>query len=273
MAGEVLDEPHDLESVTVALVVDLPVEEVPWLGEPPGAQHWANGARLGKNPVVAPVALVRRAGVEPLHRPARAALGQHRRAGPGDARRAAAGRGDTVRLPAPEPAVLRSRLQDELAVSDRALRACTQTYERRRWAPGALEPHADALWRACRRLPRGPRRPRRSRPADPRRCPLPTAAEGAPSVPSPPASGALPWGPGGPMARQPAARAPRQRGRLVAAAHRPAPRARPPGRHRTAGAVRDAVRARHLLAAVPDVGRRLRPADAADDDPVRRRRA
>ena len=59
-----------------------------------------------------------------------------------------AGRGDTVRLPAPEPAVLRSRLQDELAVSDRALRACTQTYERRRWAPGALEPHADALWRA-----------------------------------------------------------------------------------------------------------------------------
>ena len=45
--------------------------------------------------------------------------------------------------------MLRSRLQDELAVSDRALRACTQTYERRRWAPGAQEPHADALWRAA----------------------------------------------------------------------------------------------------------------------------
>ena len=53
VAREILDEPHDLEFVTVALVVDLPVEEVPWLSEPPGAQHWANGARLGKNPVVA----------------------------------------------------------------------------------------------------------------------------------------------------------------------------------------------------------------------------
>ncbi len=63
------------------------MEEVPWLGEPPGAQHWANGARLGKNPVVA---LWRSAGApvwNHWHRPTGAALGQRRRARPGDARR------------------------------------------------------------------------------------------------------------------------------------------------------------------------------------------
>ncbi len=149
VAREILDEPHDLELVTVALVVDLPVEEVPWLGEPPGAQHWANGARLGKNPVVA---LWRSAGAPVWnHHIDRPALLWDSTDGlvPETLAALQAGRGDTVRLPAPEPAVLRSRLQDELAVSDRALRACTQTYERRRWAPGALEPHADALWRAA----------------------------------------------------------------------------------------------------------------------------
>ena len=150
VAREILDEPHDLELVTVALVVDLPVEEVPWLGEPPGAQHWANGARLGKNPVVGPVAVGRCAGVEP---PAStgprcsgtAPTGWSRRRSP-RLRPAAA---TPSASPRRSPSVLRSRLQDELAVSDRALRACTQTYERRRWAPGALEPHADALWRAA----------------------------------------------------------------------------------------------------------------------------
>ena len=149
VAREVLDEPHDLELVTVALVVDLPVEEVPWLSEPPGAQHWANGARLGKNPVVA---LWRSAGAPVWnHHIDRPALLWDSTDGvvPETLAALQAGRGDTVRLPAPEPAVLRRRLEDELTVSDRALRGCTQTYERRRWAPGALEPHADALWRAA----------------------------------------------------------------------------------------------------------------------------
>ena len=125
------------------------MEEVPWLGEPPGAQHWANGARLGKNPVMA---LWRSSGAPVWnHHIDRPALLWDSTDGlvPETLAALRAGRGDTVRLPAPGPAVLRSRLQDELAVSDRALRACTQTYERRRWAPGALAPHADALWRAA----------------------------------------------------------------------------------------------------------------------------
>lgn len=149
VAGEVLDEPRDVETVTVALVVDLPVDAVPWLSEPPGAQHWANAARLGKNPVVA---LWRSSGAPVWnHHIDRPALLWDSTDGlvPETLAALQAGRGDTVRLPPPAPAVLRGRLQDELAVSDRALRACTQTYERRRWAPGAQEPHADALWRAC----------------------------------------------------------------------------------------------------------------------------
>jgi len=148
VAREILDEPHDLELVTVALVVDLPVEEVPWLGEPPGAQHWANGARLAKNPVAG---RWRSAGAPVWnHWLERPALLWDSADGlvPETLAAIAAGRGDTVRLPAPEPEVLRRRLQDELAVSDAALRSFTRTYERRRWAPGALEPHADALWRA-----------------------------------------------------------------------------------------------------------------------------
>ena len=49
--GRVLEAPAELDVVQVALVVDLPVDDVPWLDEPKGAQHWANAVRLNKNPV------------------------------------------------------------------------------------------------------------------------------------------------------------------------------------------------------------------------------
>ena len=225
------------------------MEEVPWLGEPPGAQHWANGARLGKNPVVAPVALVRRAGVEPLHRPARAALGQHRRPGPGDARRAA-GRPRRHRPPAPRrsPPSCAAGCRTSWRSATGALRACTQTYERRRWAPGALEPHADALWRAS----AGYLEVRDALAALDRltrRCPRRRLTVRHWSL-SAPRAGALPWG-GRTHGTQPAARPPRQRGRLVRAlAALPLVlglcTAHVPGRP-----VRDASGSRHLLAAVP----------------------
>src|SRR5262245_8917060 len=51
--GDILGPPKDLEWVTVALGVDLPVEDVPWWSEPRGSQWWANAARLNKNPVLA----------------------------------------------------------------------------------------------------------------------------------------------------------------------------------------------------------------------------
>jgi hypothetical protein len=58
------------------------------------------------------------------------------------------GRGDRVRLPAPTADDLCTHLDEELAVSLRALRGQTRAYEGRRWSPGKLEPVADALWRA-----------------------------------------------------------------------------------------------------------------------------
>ncbi|MBN1171530.1 MAG: hypothetical protein JXA67_05100, partial [Micromonosporaceae bacterium] len=49
--GDILGPPCDLESVTVALGVDLPAEEVAWFSQPPGAQHWTNATRLAQNPI------------------------------------------------------------------------------------------------------------------------------------------------------------------------------------------------------------------------------
>jgi hypothetical protein len=148
VVGDLLGPPRDLDSVTVALSVDLPVDEVPWWSEPPGAQHWSNATRLAKNPVLAWWRSVH----APVwnHRIDRPALVWDDAAGVREDTLAALrdGRGESVRLEAPAPDLLRARLDEELAVSLRALHAHTQTYEDRRWSPGKLEPVADALWRA-----------------------------------------------------------------------------------------------------------------------------
>jgi hypothetical protein len=148
VAGEILGEPCDLESVSVALAVDLPVEEVPWLGEPVGARHWGNATRLAQNPL------------QVWWRSAHAPVWNHRIVQPAlvwDAGQGvrgetlaelSAGRGADVRSPAPSAEQLRFRMAEEFSVSLRELRARTDLYEQRRWSPGKLEPLADALWRA-----------------------------------------------------------------------------------------------------------------------------
>jgi hypothetical protein len=147
--GDILGPPRDLEVVTVALCVDLPVEDVPWWSEPSGAEHWANATRLAKNPVL------------PWWRSAHAPVWNHRirrpvlvwNADEGVRETALAavadGRGDEVGLAAPSPDEYAARLRDELAVSLAALRGATQWYEDKRWSPGKLEPVADHLWRAA----------------------------------------------------------------------------------------------------------------------------
>jgi hypothetical protein len=139
--GDILGAVRDLETVTVALAVDLPVDDVPWLSEPPGAEHWGSATRLTKNPVIA------------LWRSADAPVWNHRIDRPAllwDSGLVALkdGRGERVRLPGPTPDELRAHLDDELTVSLRALRNAARAYEDRRWSPGKLEPVADALWRA-----------------------------------------------------------------------------------------------------------------------------
>jgi hypothetical protein len=148
VVGDLLGPPRDLETVTVALCVDLPAEDVAWWSEPPGTQHWANATRLAKSPVL----VWWRSVHAPVwnHRIERPALVWDNVDGVREDALAALrdGRGETVRLAAPDENVLRARLEDEMTVSLRALRACTRTYEERRWSPGKLEPFADALWRA-----------------------------------------------------------------------------------------------------------------------------
>ncbi|MFD1147390.1 DUF7711 family protein [Saccharothrix hoggarensis] len=145
--GEILGEARDVDRVTVALVVDLPVDDVPWLAEPHGAEHWANAARVARNPI------------RPLWRSARAPVWNHGVDRPAlvwsevdgtvEATLAALvdGRGERVRLPAPGPDEFRARLRDELAVSLRALRRQTREYEDKRWSPGKLTAVSDGLRR------------------------------------------------------------------------------------------------------------------------------
>jgi hypothetical protein len=146
--GDILGLPRDLETVTVALCVDLPVDEVAWWTEPRGAQHWSNATRLAKNPVLP----WWRSAHGPVwnHRIDRPALVWDEANGVRQDTVAALreGRGESVRMASPTPDEMRTRLREELMVSRRALRACTEAYEERRWSPGKLEPVADALWRA-----------------------------------------------------------------------------------------------------------------------------
>lgn len=146
--GDILGPPRELAAVTVALCVDLPAKEVAWWTQPPGAQHWANATRMAKNPVLA----WWRSAHAPVwnHRITRPALVWDAATGVDERTLAALrdGLGESVRIAAPDEDALRARLNDELAVSLAALRARTRTYDERRWAPGRIEPLADALWQA-----------------------------------------------------------------------------------------------------------------------------
>jgi hypothetical protein len=146
--GDILGPRRDLDTVTVALAINRPAEEVPWLSEPSGTQHWANAVRLNKNPFTV------------FWRSDAAAIWNHDIVRPAlvwssaDGERpdvlAAISDGDAerVRSVGPTEDELAARLADELAVSRDSLQAATDAYEKRRWSRGKLEPTADALWLA-----------------------------------------------------------------------------------------------------------------------------
>ncbi|MFD9962746.1 hypothetical protein [Amycolatopsis sp. NPDC058986] len=146
--GDILESPRELDYVTVALVVDLPVGDVPWLARPQGAEHWEQMTRVAK----IPVRTLWRSAHAPVwnHFVDRPALVWDTETGIAEDTLATlrAGRGHDVRLPAPSPEELRTRLDDELAVSLRALRERTREYDDRRWKPGKLTGISDALWEA-----------------------------------------------------------------------------------------------------------------------------
>jgi hypothetical protein len=145
--GDLLDVPRDLDTIQVALVTDLPVDEVPWLSEPVGAEHWANSTRLSRNPFEA----FWRSKDAPVwnHRIERPALIWSAADGINEEALVAVsdGTAELVRQAAPSPEELEKRIEDELEVSLRALRRANQDYTDRRWSPGKLTPYSDALWR------------------------------------------------------------------------------------------------------------------------------
>jgi hypothetical protein len=147
--GEVLGPPRDLEVVSVALCLDLPVEEVSWRSHPAAAEHWLRMTRLPKNPV------------RVRWRSARAPVWNHeiRRplliwdAGAGLVEEAMMalreGRGEAAAVEDPTPEELTARVDQELAIGQATLRARTADYEARQWGPTKLGPTADALWHAA----------------------------------------------------------------------------------------------------------------------------
>jgi hypothetical protein len=145
--GELLGEPRDLDRVDVAVVVDLPADDVAWLDLPRGASHWAQAVRLRE-----PVFGFYRSVARPVwnHRISRPALIWDAD-GIRESTLAALhdGLGSTVRADAPTPAELRAQLDADFATSLRSLRRQHRSYDDKRWAPGKLEPFADSLWRAA----------------------------------------------------------------------------------------------------------------------------
>ena len=146
--GEMLEPEHDVEWVPVALVVDLPLDEVAWLTEPRGAEHWANSTRLNRNPFI-----VRWRSVHaPVwnHEIDRPAMFWDADDGVAEPVLAAlrAGEGSRVRAAAPSATEFGERMAAELATSLAAVRRCTESYTDKRWKPGKLTPLGDALWLA-----------------------------------------------------------------------------------------------------------------------------
>jgi hypothetical protein len=148
LTNDIMTNKDDLDSLQVALVVDLPIDEVAWLCHPAGVEHWSHATGLSKRPIVA------------MWRSARAPLWNHYIRRPlliwdessGIATEALSalhdGTAEALRLPEPTQDEMRSRLEAELAVSLRTLESTAASYEQRRFSPGRLENVADALWHA-----------------------------------------------------------------------------------------------------------------------------
>ena len=146
--GEVLGPPQDLEWITVALSVDLPVAEVPWWTVPLGGDAWVEMTRLSKYPV----ARWWRSEHAPVwnHRIVRPVLVWDEAHGVDDEAIAAVqeGRGESRGVAEPPREDFVSRMEDELAVSLAELQRRTEEYDTH--PTTRLGTRADALYAAAR---------------------------------------------------------------------------------------------------------------------------
>jgi hypothetical protein len=127
--GDVLGEPGDVDWVTAAVRVDLPVEEVPWMCRPAGADRWAEMTRASKNPV----GIWWRSTRAPVwnHRIVRPLLIWDETAGIREDALAAIreGRGAAAGMAAPSEEEFVVRMQDEMQTSLGELQRRTREYE------------------------------------------------------------------------------------------------------------------------------------------------
>lgn len=149
--GELLDGPEDLDAVQVALVVDLPPDQVTWRAEPPAAAAFAELTSLSRlrvrwswRPVLWPVwnhevrGPVRFWSLDGPDEQTLAALDQRRL-------------GELRRL-VPGPAEELEQLEEELASSRAHLKQVTDAYWEREWRREHKGVGADPehhLWRAA----------------------------------------------------------------------------------------------------------------------------
>lgn len=146
--GEVLGPPQDLEWITVALSVDLPVAEVPWWTVPLGGDAWVETTRLSKYPVLT----WWRSAHAPVwnHRIVRPVLVWDEAHGVDDEAITAVreGRGVSRGVAEPTREDFVSRMEDELAVSLAELQRRTEGYNTH--PTTRLGTRADALYAAAR---------------------------------------------------------------------------------------------------------------------------
>jgi hypothetical protein len=149
--GELLEGPEELDAVDIALVVDLPPDQVTWRAEPPTATAFAELTRLSKlpfrwswRPVLWPV----------WNHEVRGPVRFWSLDGPDEEALTALERRhfDRLRRLVPEPAEELEQLEEELVFSRAHLKQVTDAYwdpEWRRAHDGASDGPEHHLWRAA----------------------------------------------------------------------------------------------------------------------------
>jgi hypothetical protein len=145
--GDVLGPQRDLEWASAALCVDLPIDEVPWLCRPAGADRWAEMTRASKNPV----GILWRSIHAPVwnHRVLRPVLVWDRAGGVRESAITAIrqGHGAAVGVAAPSEEEFVARIDDELRVSLHELQRRIRDYDTEHTT--RLGVRADALYAAA----------------------------------------------------------------------------------------------------------------------------
>lgn len=148
--GDILDPAvGQLDWVRIAVTLNLPPDDVHWFARPHGVEWLADRLRISKSPLVC----MWRSDAVPVwnHFVDRPVLVWDESQGVLQVPLEALQSGRDVeqwRLPAPTADELRARLEEEAAVSYRAMQRAVSSYDQNRWSREKLSRLADPLWDA-----------------------------------------------------------------------------------------------------------------------------